>query len=131
MAQLLGREESQVGRSSSAPVLFHHHAPDASRNSAEISQHPKISAHELRRRLKLHLPETIRMAFPARSMNEMCEDAAPLLGVSPDTVERLFRGNTNKLDVAVVCAIAARFKAVTGRASPVAQLIMAIVGGAA
>jgi hypothetical protein len=128
--RLLESAALRGGQSSSVPPIVSDHATITLGKTAQIARHPKIDAHGLRRKLRLHLPETIRCAFPAPSMHRMCEDASRLLGVAPDTVERLYRGTTDKLDVAVVCAIAARFKAVTGKDSPVAQLIMAIVGGA-
>ena len=120
-------------RASSAPCVVSdtHTAAEPFRSSAEICKHPQNAAHELRRKLRLHLPETIRCAFPAPSQHDMCKQAGRYLGVAPDTVERLYSGYTDKHDLALICLIARKFNETTGKTSPVAQLIIAIVGGAA
>jgi len=99
------------------------------RKSAEIVNHPEKAVAALRRATRDGIKDLLRSAFPAQSLNQMCEDGARGLGESADTIYRLFHNHVSKQDLGVLAVIAGIYFLRTQKHHPLGTAILSIVNG--
>ncbi len=94
---------------------------------APFVKHPRLHLSQARALLRKHGGAVIEGAFPERSRRATCHTAARVLGVSPDTVERLIEGDTANPCPLILGYCAAIVRARTGKPTPICKVLGHII----
>lgn len=100
------------------------------RKTAEIVRRDRLTLASARDAIRDLAPDLIRRAFPAPSQHQTCLEAAKVFGTSPDSVQRLIDGSTQRADILALALAAQIYERRTDKAHPIKLHILKLMGAA-